>query len=357
MRRDSLVCSQTSGTKSSFFPGAGSAYAFTLKATAAIYVAGDVYANYWRTATAEEKDGVIRQVTNVLYNVSGDFFVNVKGTVEDAAKPFMAKLEDAYARGDDAQVWNLWGQVGGSLVSQAITYVFMEVLGAQIAKAGPQLEAVAAKAAEEWLAAEEALPATASPLATLTTVPAGADLTLPMAERLWGQDAVADAEFIRISEKYKVLIGVRGRAPEAIQKLQRGSVWKHENLKPKNVNPIDVQYLGFNEADLAEVRFRTYTDQQIATISENIRNSNLTAEQKAAVFDRLETRSGEAKFVKPIEGYAKRSEINVGFNYRDNGINKTTTLQVRKFDLLSTPIEGQSSAGGHIPAGGTYYAP
>src|ERR1019366_4198537 len=54
-----------------------------------------------------------------------------------------------------------------------------------------------------------------------------------------------------------------------------------------------------------------------------------------------------------IEGYAKKGEVNVGFNYRDNGINRASTRNIRKFDLLSEPAPTEAG----LPAGGTYYTP
>jgi hypothetical protein len=337
-------------------PGGAYAYGASVKAAQLIYTAGDVYASYWRTATAAEKDSVISRTGNFLSSVTGDFFSNAKGAVQDTAAPFMSKLEKAYATGDDAQVWNLWGQVGGHALQQVITIVFVEVLGAKIAASAPELETVAAKSGEEWAAEPATVAAETStlpPKAALTTVPPGTALKIAEEEALWGMDPAADAALAKVAEEEQIVIGVRGRSPGAVAKLEKGSVWKNEAIKPKNVDPIDVQWLGFKQSDLSEVRFRTYTPAQETAIREKVAGANLPEVEKAAILDRFTTRLGEKNYVSTIEGFAKKGEINVGFNYRDNGINRASTRQIRKFDLLSAPAPTEAG----LPAGGTYYTP
>ncbi len=343
------------------FPGAqaGTLVRATVQAAQLIETATDVYASYWKTASAADKQSVISQTASVLSRVGGDFFKNADQAVVDAATPWMTKLENAYATGDDAQVWNLWGHLGGSVAQQVVMAMFMEKLGAQLTANAPALEQAAAAETKTWEATEQAaeatVPATAktAPSIALTTVPPGTELTLAEESAVWGVDKASDTGLAAVSKDNDVLVGVRGRGTGAIEKLENGSVWKHEGLKPKNVNDIDVDWLGFRKADLSEVRFRTYTQPQIDAIKANVANSSLSAEDKLAVLDRLETRIGEAKYVPKIEGYSKKGQINVGFNYRDNGINRPTTAKVRKFDLQVQSI----GAEGDIPAGGSYYTP
>ena len=337
-----------------FYPAA-IAYAVTLKAGQLIYTAGDVYAAYWRTASQTEKDSFYYRVGNVVANVTDDFFGDAKQEIKQAAEPFMAELEQAYATGDDARVWHLWGQLSGHVVQQALTMVFMEALGAKIAKAAPELEATAKAAGEEWeakAATQAAEEGTLAPETALEEVPPGTELK-PRDITLWGEDAAADADFARISKDCECLIGVRGRARGSVAKLEQGSVWKHENLKPKNVNDIDIDWLGFRKADAAEVRFRTYTPEQEAAIRQRIEAASLPADEKTAILDRFETRLGEKKYISKIEGFSKKGQINVGFNYRDNGIGRPSTSVLRKFDLQSAAIPAEEG----IPAGGTYYTP
>jgi hypothetical protein len=340
-------------------PQAGKLAQATVQAAQLVYTASEVYANYWRTATQTEKDSLYCQLGNVLYNISGDFFANAKGEVESLAAPWMNKMESAYGSGDDAQIWHLWGQASGTAVQQVLTLALTEFLATRIAKTAPALEKIAAAETKAWqateAAAQAAVPANAvlAPATVLETVPPGALLGLADEGSLWGIDAAADTAVGDIAVGNDVVIGVRGRSAGSIQKLENGSVWKHEKLKPKNVDEIDVDWLGFKKADMSEVRFRTYTPEQEAAIRANVAKSGLSEADQTAIIDRLETRLDEKKYVAKIEGYSKKGQINVGFNYRDNGINRPSTSILRKFDLESAEI----GAEGDIPAGGTYYTP
>jgi len=337
-------------------PNGQIAYEATVKAAQLIYTAGDVYANYWRTATAAAKDSLYQRTGKFLSSVTGDFFSNVQGTVEESAAPFMSNLENAYATGNDAQVWKLWGEVGGHVLQQVVMFVFTEVLAAKIATSAPQLEAVATKAGEKWAEEKATVAAetsTLSPKTALSAVPPSTSLKIGEEEALWGMDSATDASLAQISHDEQILIGVRGRSPGSVAKLEKGSVWKNEKIKPKNVDDIDVQWLGFKQSDLSEVRFRTYTPAQDTAIRERVAAANLPEVEKEAILARFTTRLGEKNYVSTIEGFAKNGEINVGFNYRDNGINRASTVQIRKFDLVSAPAPTEAG----LPAGGTYYTP
>ena len=328
----------------------------------ALQVATDVYATYWKTATEKEKGNLYYEVGNVLYNVSGDFFDDAEGTVKDAAAPFMDRLEKAYASGDDVAIGELWGEAAGSAIQQVVLSLFIEKAGATILADTAGLEEKAAQAGKDWAEGdaakavqegEQATDSAADANLAKDSVRAGTELNLPEKGAVWGIDETTDTALTEIAKDCECLIGVRSRAPESIVKLEDGSVWKHENLKPKNVSDVDVEYLGFRQEDLSEVRFRTYTPEQEAAIRRRIAAADLTADERAAVLDRFETRLGEQKYVSTIEGYSKKGQINVGFNYRDNGIDRMTTKALRKFDLQSAAIPAEDG----IPAGGTYYTP
>jgi hypothetical protein len=327
----------------------GTAAKETQQAAQAVYAATGVYADYWRTASDADKQSIIAQTASVLSRVGGDFWSSAKGTVTDAAEPYMQKLQTAYATGDDAQVWHLWGQGWGSLTQQAVMLVFFDVLGNKISGSATTLEKTASEAEEDWTKSEASLPFDTA----LETVKPGTVLDEDEAASLWGVSASEYTGMSEIAVDEGVNIGVRSRSPGSIAELEKGSVWKNENIKPKNVDDIDIDWLGFRPQDIDQVRFRTFTDQQVAAITEKIQDSTLTKAQKSAVFDRLETRLGEEKYVSTIQGYSKQGEINVGFNYRSNGLNVTSTRKILKFDLLSSPIGAEDG----IPAGGTYYTP
>ena len=184
-------------------------------------------------------------------------------------------------------------------------------------------------------------------------MPAGRILDFEEMGRLWGlakEDVIA---FDKIATEEGVVIGVRGRAPVSVAKLEEGAVWKHENLKPKNVNAIDTKYLGFQAQDDGLVAFRSYTKAEKTSIINAIKSSGLTAEQQQVVLSRAATRFDEAsKYGSKIKGFAAKGEIDVGFNYRENGLDLDTTAEVRKFSLDSHVVKDSK---GKVT--GTYYKP
>ena len=104
----------------------------------------------------------------------------------------------------------------------------------------------------------------------LREMPAGRILKFEELERLWGLSKADFVAFQEVAEQEGVLIGVRGRSPVSVKNLEEGAVWKHENIKPKNVNDVDVAFLGFAEKDTGTVAFRTYTNKEKARIVKNI---------------------------------------------------------------------------------------
>ena len=67
-----------------------------------------------------------------------------------------------------------------------------------------------------------------------------------------------------------------------------------------------------------------------------------------AVLARAKIRFAESgKYLSEIEGYSAQGQIDVGFNYRDNGLDQANTSQVRAFHLDVEKLDG----------GGHYYRP
>jgi hypothetical protein len=298
-----------------------------------ITTAVNVMGNYWKSATPDEKQSFVTQVESVMRRESGDFYKAAVGTAGDAARSWLDKVEATYATGDDAQIFSLFGNATGNVAAQIGTQVALSEIGSTITAKAPALAAAFEEAAGNSVT-----------IAALRDMPPGKLLNFTEMQKLWGLSQEDIAAFSKIAKENDVLIGVRGRAPISVQNLEEGAVWKHENLKPKNVSSIDVDYLGFPESGLGTVQFRTYSFAEEHELLTKIKAADLPPNEYKAVIARLETRIGESKYIKTIEGYSKAKEINVGFNYADNGIDRTTTRQIRKFTL----IEGTTADGGTI---------
>jgi hypothetical protein len=319
----------------SWFPPTAAAKA-AISSYQQLVVADQVMADYWNSASLADKQNFITQVDSALRREAGDFWSAASGTVRDAAQGYMDQVTQAYASGDDTAIFSLFGQSTGSAVAAVGTQIALAEAGSQILAKAPALQA-----------AFEEVAGSSVTIAALKDMPPGKVLNFTEMQRLWGLSKQDLAAFSRIAEENDVLIGVRGRAPISVENLEEGAVWKHENLKPKNVSPVDTEYLGFPSSSTGTVQFRTYTAAEESQILAAIKNADLSPADYKVVMARYQTRVGESKYIKTIEGYSKAGEINVGFNYADNGISQATTRQIRKFKLVEEPL----------PGGGTLYTP
>ncbi len=308
----------------------------SIAAYQALVTATDVVGNYWKSATPTEKQSFVTQVESVMRREGNDFYKAAVGTAGDVATAWLDKVESAYASGDDARVFSLYGNTTGDVATQIAIQVALTEAGQTIIAKAPALTAAFEKVAGSSVT-----------IAALRDMPPGKLLNFGEMQRLWGLSQEDLAAFSRIAKENDVLIGVRGRAPISVTNLEEGAVWKHENLKPKNVNPIDIQFLGFPANDAGTVQFRSFSIAEEQAITDRIHAAGLTPDELKVVLDRFDTRVAESKYLKTIQGYSKAGEINVGFNYADNGISRASTRQIRKFKLVETKL----------PDGGTIYTP
>lgn len=319
------------------FSGYTSNPALLLPTFEAINATAAVLCYYWDTATPEEKNQLFGQVRSALRRASGDAWKGLDAGVSSAFEGFMAKVEAAYATGDNRALAYALGYGAGSTVTQIGIDMVTAEIGTSIAKKVPALAKAFAVVGGESVT-----------FAAMKDIPAGKLLNPTEMRKLWGAAAADVSAFSRIAKEEGVLIAIRSRAPISVQNLGKGAVWKHENLKPKNVSWIDIAYLGFDKADNGLVALKRYSAAEKSAIQSRIKRAKLSAGQRAEVLDRMETRFNEAdKYLKKIEGFSAAKQIDVGFNYAENGLDVATDSKVRKFQLTGSK---QSN-------GSTYYRP
>lgn len=305
-----------------------------------LYHAAALSAWFWYAATPTERELFEGQVADDFVITGGKIWDGVQTEVRQDVDHYMTLLEKAYLTGDWSSLFHALGSgTAGVLNEQAVQLAEWELAIGVIKKTG-EVGAVLRRAST----------VEGGVLTTLTTVPVGRILKFAEMQRLWGLAYEDYLAFSKIANEEGVLIGVRGRSPISVKNLEEGAVWKHEQLKPKNVNFIDVKYLGFAQSDTGLVAFRTYTESQKNAILSSI--AKLDPELQEVVRDRMTTRFGEAQYVHDIEGFSKAGKIDVGFNYADNGANETSTSILRGFDLHSQELKGRG-----LKDGGTYYRP
>ena len=303
----------------------------------AINATGAVLTYYWQSATPEEKAQLFGQVRSALRRASGDAYKALDAGVNASFEGFMAKVEQAYATGDNRALAYALGYGAGSTLTQIGVDMVTAEIGAGLAKKVPALARVFSRIGGE-----------AVTFAAMRDIPAGKLLNPTEMRKLWGASLADIAAFKRIAQEEGVLIAIRSRAPISVENLGRGAVWKHENLKPKNVDWIDISYLGFDKGDKGLVAMKKYSKAERAAIEKKVAKAKLSKEQRAEVLDRMSTRFEEAdKYLAKIEKFSDKGTIDVGFNYAENGLDVATDAKNRKFSLT----------GAKQKSGSTYFRP
>ena len=149
-----------------------------------------------------------------------------------------------------------------------------------------------------------------------------------------------------------LLISVRSRNPESLTWIQRfKAVVKPELLKIKNVDSIDVKFLGYLPQDLGSVVFA-----QPLTLTEvetRIAAAGLDKSAADAVLKRFAKRESEwKKYYSTYEQYAKAGKVDIGFNVNSQGVVGPNQAVNRRFAL--DPV-AQKSLLGYRPPGTQYY--
>jgi hypothetical protein len=294
-----------------------------LPTTEALWAGAGLVHAYWDAATPEEKQHLYTQVGSVLRRAPGDAYAGLTKIVESSTADWMKRIETAHETGDLAQVWNAFGHAGGSLGAQIVIEIVQAELGVTLAKRLPAVGKTFA-----------AVGAQTKTYKSMKAMPAGKLLNRTEMARLWGAAVQDIKHFTKIAKEEGVLIGIRGRAPVSVQNLKKGAVWKHENLKPKNVSDVDIKWLDFKKADKGLVAMRSYTKKAKDQILDRIKKAKISATQRAELIDRANTRFDEVdKYLAKINKFDKKGEIDVGFNYSENGLDVATDSKWRRFKL------------------------
>ena len=293
-------------------------------------------ANYWINATPGERDTFLLKVSDDFTARTHGVWDGVQASVQQSATRWFDTVVSAYYSGNSSAMFAALGESSGSAITQAAVETAKFELGVAVLKKSAALVRVSSRVASDSVV-----------LKALREMRPGKLLNLEEMQSLWGLSKADYIAFKTVAEEEGVLIGVRGRSVQSVKNLEEGAVWKHENIKPKNVNDIDTQFLGFDRKDKGLVAFRTYTPKERTAIKTAIEGARLDPEQKAAALKRMTTRFDEHTYISQIEGYSRQGSIDVGFSYRGNGIDVDTTQGTRAFSLSEQKLKG----------GGIYYRP
>src|ERR1019366_3855963 len=134
-------------------------------------------------------------------------------------------------------------------------------------------------------------------------------------------------------EQRGLLISVRSRNPESLNWIEKfKAVVKPEILKIKNVDAIDVKFLGYLPQDAGSVVFAEPISK--TELLSRIKAAGLSPVESNAVLARYADREGEwSKWYSTYEGYAKAGKVNIGFNVNSQGVVGPNQAINRRFAL------------------------
>jgi hypothetical protein len=285
-------------------------------------------AHYWETAPPDARKNLFARIASVFTRAGADTWKDARENVDSVVGPWMDSVVGAYYRGDYATVAKRLGEAHGYVGQQVTLNIAVGEIGNAMLAELPRVSAAFKEIGD-----------TTRTFKTLRALPPGKLVNLRELQSLYGIAAEDLRKMAAIAEKYGVRIGVKGRSAEAIAELKRGAVWKPEPVKPKNVNSIDRDWLGFKTRK-GIVATKKFTPAEVQKIRERVASSNLSFEQKQAIIERLGVRLGEEKYLAELKQFRARGEIEVGKNYRDNGLSPEDAPFVserRKFGLETTP--------------------
>lgn len=128
-----------------------------------------------------------------------------------------------------------------------------------------------------------------------------------------------------LAKRHQVLITVRSRGAGAIKWLKKKAAYvKPEWVKIKNVNRIDVEYLGFHPSHLDSVVVNTRLPARDEVIQRLNRAGVTDPVERQAVLQRLDDRTFELTtdapgYYRQISGYASTNRnVSSRFNWKDN---------------------------------------
>lgn len=294
--------------------------------------ASELLGRYWETATPQDKQRIHTHVWSVLSRAAGDGWMPIRSQIDSIVDPWMQRVAVSAATGNYDDVANALGSAYGYVGQQVTLTVALTGLGDAVIAELPAL-ATRFKAVAQVVTHR-----------SLKGIPPGKIFNPTEKANLLGITAKQSAEVSAVAVKHGVRIGAKGRSPASIKRLEMGDVWKPEPIKPKNVDAIDRTWLNF-KSPVGTVAAKRFSPQERAEILKRIANSNRSNDEKQVILDRLALRIQEEPEIVAMEGFARRRQVDVGKNYRDNGFSPEEAPYIsdkREFELGRVEYAGST---------------
>jgi len=263
----------------------------------------------------------------------------------DGLTSFFTKIEIGDYQGAAAMAGTGFSDVGDNALSLYLTNLAVQKLTLGLAAGTKSLAQGALRRA---ITLEDALrdaKATSTLGKGVAAITAGQNLLADggaAAYKYFGVPPDMLAALRKFCEENKIIVAVRTRSQQAADLIKEGlAVGKNEAIKIKNVNEIDVRYLGYQAHDLNSVVWA----EPIPRSEMLSRIRGLPKVEQDTVIARYDLRVDQwnnAKIIKTINHAEKTGFIDWDFNGTSNGA-PIVRKQRRRFALYKTTPKGSSA--------------
>ncbi|MDO9352552.1 MAG: PKD domain-containing protein [Solirubrobacteraceae bacterium] len=285
-------------------------------------------------------------------------YAQARAAVDQQLQTKLLPILESYETGDVEKLASQSGELLGEAAPDLIIDAATSVIAAErlIAKSA---KTVLTKADD----AQEATKASRIAAKGIRGFEPGDAVEFAQAERYWGLDHDLYEKLRQYVQDNKIVVSMRERSPGSIERLARGALGKIEKVKAKNVNRVDVDYLGFAEDHMDFAMFKQMPPWKVVEQRVLANNPGATFWERRELMAKVKARwSDRAKeFVKESEAmadYAKAGAIDVpnkkwGLNPNGNfeaDIEYTDVWDKREFKLAEAGADGVAATTDGLPA-------
>ena len=269
-------------------------------------------------------------------------------SIDQAVLAYFGDFQDRFQKGDTAGAAQVLGAKVGYGIPEAAATLVPEVIMAKVAHGlgwGLRLAGgIKSTAVARAISLGEKIATSGIVLKAakgLEGVKVGDNLVAKGARVLTEQFGLAanDIKALQFwAKRHNLLIAVRQRSPLSLNWINKyKAVLKPELIKVKNVDEIDVKYLGYLAQDEGSVVLREPLDKKLF----QTRTRQLDTATRKAVAKRYATRVKEwKKYEKEYKSWRGKT-VDLGFDMEAQGVKKPKKPKKRRFDMERVDVHGR----------------
>ncbi len=276
------------------------AFATVHAATWMFYLPATVYKYMSPLEREEEIERISNELAGAYAELQKISLAQAKAKVDQIVQAQFTGFWNAYETGDANAVAGMAGQLLGEATPDLVIDAAVSVIGTQklIAHAGKTVLTKADAAQKATLASRVAAKGRKG------FEPSDA-IDFASATKYWGMDSALDDRLIDYAQRRKLVIAMRDRSPGSIKRLGEGALGKIEKVKSKNVNRLDVDYLGFAEEHLDFAMYKQMPNWDVIESRVLAKNPGLSGDERIELLGQVK----ERWWMRATEFYKERSAM------------------------------------------------